>query len=82
MKSICRAAVAQWTKRLTRNEQTRVQIWKAHIFNITCSYTSDFYTTPNMIVLEPRVSWDEEREQSRANLSEARAGKSDSEAKN
>ena len=28
MKSVCRAAVAQWTKRLTRNGQTRVQNWK------------------------------------------------------
>ena len=34
-KSIGRAAVAQWTKRLTRNGQTRVQIRKAHIFDIT-----------------------------------------------
>ena len=25
---VCHAAVAQWTKRLTRNAQTRVQIWK------------------------------------------------------
>ena len=28
MKSICRAAVAQWTKCLTRNGQTRVRNWK------------------------------------------------------
>ena len=28
MQSIGRAAVAQWTKRLTRNVQTRVRIWK------------------------------------------------------
>ena len=28
MKSICRAAVAQWTKRLTRNGYTLVQNWK------------------------------------------------------
>ena len=28
MKSIGRTAVAQWTKRLTRNGQTRVRIWK------------------------------------------------------
>ena len=35
MKSICRAAVAQWTKRLTRNGQTRVRIREAHIFDIT-----------------------------------------------
>ena len=28
MKSVCRAAVAQWTKRLTRNGQTRVRNWK------------------------------------------------------
>ena len=28
MKLICRAAVAQWTKRLTRNEYTWVQNWK------------------------------------------------------
>ena len=35
MKSICRAAVAQWTKRLARNGYTRVQIREGHIFNIT-----------------------------------------------
>ena len=35
MKSIGRAAMAQWTKRLTRNGQTRVRIREAHIFNIT-----------------------------------------------
>ena len=35
MKSICRAAVAHWTKRLTRNGQTRVQIREEHIFDIT-----------------------------------------------
>ena len=35
MKSINRAAVAQWTKRLTRNGQTRVRIREAHIFDIT-----------------------------------------------
>ena len=28
MKSVCRAAVAQWTKRLTRNGYTRVRNWK------------------------------------------------------
>ena len=33
MKSIGRAAVAQWTKRLTRNGQTRVRIREAHIFD-------------------------------------------------
>ena len=27
MKSICRPAVAQWTERLTRKEQTRVRNW-------------------------------------------------------
>ena len=33
MKSVCRAAVAQWTKRLTHNGQTRVQNRKgANIF--------------------------------------------------
>ena len=37
MKSIGSAAVAQWTKRLTRNGQTRVQIREAHIFDITIS---------------------------------------------
>ena len=42
MKSIGRAAVAQWTKRLTRNGQTRVQIRKAHIFDITESYLNYF----------------------------------------
>ena len=35
MKSIGRAAVAQWTKRLTRTGQTRVQIREEHIFDIT-----------------------------------------------
>ena len=35
MKSIGRAAVAQWTKRLTRNGQMRVRIREAHIFDIT-----------------------------------------------
>ena len=35
IKSIGRAAVAQWTKRLTRNKQTRVRIREAHIFDIT-----------------------------------------------
>ena len=34
MKSMGRAAVAQWTKRSTRNGQTRVRIRKAHIFDI------------------------------------------------
>ena len=33
MKSIGRAAVAQWTKRLTRNGQTQVRIREAHIFD-------------------------------------------------
>ena len=28
LKSVCRAAVAMWTKLLTRNGQTRVQNWK------------------------------------------------------
>ena len=28
MKSMCRPAVAQWTERLTRKGQTRVQNWK------------------------------------------------------
>ena len=32
MKSIGRAAVAQWTKRLTRNGYTRVRIWKGAHF--------------------------------------------------
>ena len=32
MKRVCRAAVAQWTKRLIRNGQTRVQM--SNIFNI------------------------------------------------
>ena len=37
MKSLCPAAVAQWTERLTRNGQMRVQISKGAycIFNIT-----------------------------------------------
>ena len=38
MKSIGRAAVAQGTKRLTRNVQTRVRIWEAHIFDITLDF--------------------------------------------
>ena len=37
MKLIGRAAVAQWTKRLTRNGQARVRIREAHIFDITLS---------------------------------------------
>ena len=36
MKSIGRTAVAQWTKRLTRNGQTRVQNWKGE--NICLSH--------------------------------------------
>ena len=40
MKSIGRTAVAQWTKRLTRNGQTRVRIREAHIFDITHVYFS------------------------------------------
>ena len=35
MKSMGRAAVAQYTNRLTRNGQTRVQIREAHSFDIT-----------------------------------------------
>ena len=35
MKSIGRAAVAQWTKRLTRNGQTRVRTRETIIFDIT-----------------------------------------------
>ena len=35
IKSIGRVAVAQWTKRLTRNGQTRVRIREAHIFDNT-----------------------------------------------
>ena len=35
MKSIGRAAVAQWTKRLTLNGQTQVRIREAHIFDFT-----------------------------------------------
>ena len=38
MKSRGRAAVAQWTKRLTRNGQTRVRIREAHNFDITLSF--------------------------------------------
>ena len=34
MKTVCRAAVAQWTKRLTLNGQTRDQISKRRIFLI------------------------------------------------
>ena len=33
MKSMGRAAVAQWTKRLTRNGQKRIR--EAHVFDIT-----------------------------------------------
>ena len=32
MKTVCRAAVAQWTERLTRNGYTRVQISKGAYF--------------------------------------------------
>ena len=35
MKTVCRAAVAQWTMRLTRNEKREFKSRKAHIFNIT-----------------------------------------------
>ena len=42
MKSIGRAAVAQWTKRLTRNGQTRVRIREAQIFDITLNVMSRF----------------------------------------
>ena len=31
MKSVCRAAVAHWTRRLTRNGQKRVRNWKGII---------------------------------------------------
>ena len=49
MKSIGRAAMAQWTKRLTRNGQTRVRIREAHIFDIThlsldLSYINAYFT--------------------------------------
>ena len=37
MKSIGCAAVAQWTKCMTRKGQTRVRIREAHIFDITFS---------------------------------------------
>ena len=39
MKPVCREAVAQWTERLTRNGQTRVQISKGAYFNIIIVYT-------------------------------------------
>ena len=42
MKSIGRSAVAQWTKRLTRNGQTRVRIREAHVFDILQLYTPWF----------------------------------------
>ena len=45
MKSIGRAAVAQWTKRLTRNGQTRVRIRKALIFDIAKSLILTFMPT-------------------------------------
>ena len=35
MKSICRAAVAQWSTRLTRTGQMRVRSGKAHRFDTT-----------------------------------------------
>ena len=51
MKSIDRAAVAQWTKRLTRTGQTRVQFREAHIFDITYGYiyenTKDAHGEPS-----------------------------------
>ena len=46
MKSIGRAAVAQWTKRLTRNGQTRVRIREAHIFDITLAWGTEGNLTP------------------------------------
>ena len=36
MKSICHAAVAQWTTRLTRTGQTRIR--EAHILDITLAW--------------------------------------------
>ena len=42
MKPTGRAAVAQWTKRLTRNGQTRVRIREAHIFDITLEQPTNF----------------------------------------
>ena len=51
MKSIGRAAVAQWTKRLTRNGQTRVQIREAHIFDIT------LYSRPSIDKPVPQTEW-------------------------
>ena len=38
MKSIGRAAVAQWIKHLTRNGQTRVRTREVHIFDITDTF--------------------------------------------
>ena len=45
MKSIGRAAVAQLTKRLTRNGQTRVRIREAHIFDITLVMSNNCCST-------------------------------------
>ena len=42
MKSICRAAVAQWTTRLTRTGQTRVQNRNAQIF-FYCTYKIEYF---------------------------------------
>ena len=41
MKSICRPAVAQWTKRLTRKGQTRVRNWKGANILLSHSYVCE-----------------------------------------
>ena len=43
MKSIGRAAVAQWTKRPTRNGQTRARIREAHIIIDITLLSNYFY---------------------------------------
>ena len=43
MKSIGRAAMAQWTKRLTRNGQTRVRNWKGANILLLQLYCSGTY---------------------------------------
>ena len=50
MKSTGRAAVAQWTKHLTRNGQTPVRIREAHIFDITELYVCITYRKYNQML--------------------------------
>ena len=52
MKSIGRAAMAHWTKRLTRNGQTRVRIREAHIFDITIYIYIYIYINGKLFIID------------------------------